>query len=778
VLTPFESIDLMARATVAAFLNSLWGGIALTGLVGCLLHVVRRTNATTRYLIWWATLLVLVCLPLLAGLIPLAGSGGGKPTTFVQHSVTTSPETSGNPVVIATPSEQAVGASSPLRDFDTRGDHHKGREVSLRQSPGSATVSRNHDPSNLPSSPFQRVLIFLQSAVRNLRLAIAPLFPFEFPPGRWALVLFAVWALVALAGIVRVVWSYLYLQRLKGRSESMSPRHQCRLRQWLLSLHVERSVRLCTSSEVRVPVTLGLTNAVILFPKDMADHLTEAEFNQVGLHELAHIRRWDDWTNLGQKLIESVLFFHPAVLWIGRQLNLEREIACDDWVVSLTGEPRPYAACLTKLVELTALPQRLDLAPGAVTVRKHLSRRVEMLLNKKREPSVRLCKLGLLISLGVLIAGALQFSRLIPLIALAEPRRSADQSEQGKASVVAGRLENQQGTAGLRVSKAEVAEHQGGQRQALGEGLERAAADLRNEADQGKRILNKQMRTIEKMVQAVTEQLHGAENQTHALDEQFLLKAQRAVEVEEKVSELTEQLKGTLYAAQDPSRKALPDVQGREFNLEQQPQLGQPLQPFGQPQQQQQQPGQSLQQRPGQPQTQHPFPLNPEAWDFEDGFEFDFGGQKLDIPESELLPQLVKIARTDANAEVRREALRAIARLHSEASVDALISIYDASKDGKTKEWIIRGLASNGSKKAAQKLVSIAQSDSDPQMRLQALRRLGDLAGSSHPEFFSAPRVGRRVHPPKPPNPPNPPTLAPAVPPAPAESAKPQEPAK
>jgi hypothetical protein len=350
-------------------------------------------------------------------------------------------------------------------------------------------------------------------------------------------------------------------------------------------------------------------------------------------------------------------------------------------------------------------------------------------------------------------------------------------------------LENQQELARLQISKAEGEKPQGEQRPTVGKGLERA------EADEGQRILDKQMRTIEKMVQAVTEQLHEAENQTHALDGQFLSKAQRAAELEEKVSELTQQLKGTISAAKDPFRKALSDVQGRDFNLEQQQQLGQPLQPFGQPRQQQQQLGQPLQQQldqplqqqqlgqpltqhPGQPEMQQSFPLNPEAWDFEDGFEFNFGGQKLEIPESELLPQLVKIARTDANAEVRREALRAIAKLRSEASVDALISIYDGSKDVKTKEWIIRGLASNGSKKSAQKLISIAQSDSDPQMRLQALRSLGDLAGSSHPGFFPTPGAGTRVRPPKTPNPPNAPALAPPAPPVPARPPKPQEPPK
>ena len=41
-----------------------------------------------------------------------------------------------------------------------------------------------------------------------------------------------------------------------------------------------------------------------------------AELNTILLHELAHLGRWDDWTNLAQKVLGALLFFHPAVWWI------------------------------------------------------------------------------------------------------------------------------------------------------------------------------------------------------------------------------------------------------------------------------------------------------------------------------------------------------------------------------------------------------------------------------------------------------------------------------
>jgi hypothetical protein len=71
----------------------------------------------------------------------------------------------------------------------------------------------------------------------------------------------------------------------------------------------------------------------------------------VELHR--HVRRWDDWTNFAQKLIEAILPIQPAVYWIGHRMSIEREMACDDWVVATTGTAKPYAASLTKVAELS-----------------------------------------------------------------------------------------------------------------------------------------------------------------------------------------------------------------------------------------------------------------------------------------------------------------------------------------------------------------------------------------------------------------------------------------
>jgi hypothetical protein len=87
--------------------------------------------------------------------------------------------------------------------------------------------------------------------------------------------------------------------------------------------------------------------------------LSLEELNQIVLHEVAHLRRWDDWTNLAQKIIRSLFFFHPAVWWIEKQVSLEREMACDDAVLATTARPRAYAECLTHLAEKSLVRRSL-----------------------------------------------------------------------------------------------------------------------------------------------------------------------------------------------------------------------------------------------------------------------------------------------------------------------------------------------------------------------------------------------------------------------------------
>ena len=89
---------------------------------------------------------------------------------------------------------------------------------------------------------------------------------------------------------------------------------------------------------------MSLIDPMIVLPKWTLGELSTSELNSILIHELAHIERRDDWTNLAQRILRALFFFHPAVWWVERQLSLEREMACDDVVLARTANQWPLPA--------------------------------------------------------------------------------------------------------------------------------------------------------------------------------------------------------------------------------------------------------------------------------------------------------------------------------------------------------------------------------------------------------------------------------------------------
>jgi hypothetical protein len=116
------------------------------------------------------------------------------------------------------------------------------------------------------------------------------------------------------------------------------------------------------------------------------------------LHEFAHLQRRDDWTNLAQKLLRTLFFFHPAVWWIEKQLCLERELACDDVVLAKTHNPRGYAECLVSLIEKRMQKQgahdsfgrrSMTLAQAVIGHARQISIRLAQILDGRRSADTR-----------------------------------------------------------------------------------------------------------------------------------------------------------------------------------------------------------------------------------------------------------------------------------------------------------------------------------------------------------------------------------------------------
>lgn len=154
------------------------------------------------------------------------------------------------------------------------------------------------------------------------------------------------------------------------------------------------------------PAVAGILRPVLLLPAGALAGLSPRELDFILAHEFAHIRRQDFLFGLLQAAVETLLFFHPAVWWVGHRMNLEREHACDDAALRITGDAREGARALARLAELS-LQSAPALAPAAGG--HHLLHRVRRLLtpastHRRRHP----------VALAPLLAAGL----LIPLVML------------------------------------------------------------------------------------------------------------------------------------------------------------------------------------------------------------------------------------------------------------------------------------------------------------------------------------------------------------------------
>src|SRR5206468_7636590 len=129
-------------------------------------------------------------------------------------------------------------------------------------------------------------------------------------------------------------------------------------------LGVAGAVRVLASAMARVPSTVGWHRPVILLPVSALTALTPGQIEMIVAHELAHIRRRDYLVNLMQTAIEILLFYHPAVWWLSREIRQEREHCCDDVAVAICGDPLVYARALTEIEALRSSPPQLAMAAG------------------------------------------------------------------------------------------------------------------------------------------------------------------------------------------------------------------------------------------------------------------------------------------------------------------------------------------------------------------------------------------------------------------------------
>ena len=159
------------------------------------------------------------------------------------------------------------------------------------------------------------------------------------------------------------------------------------------------------------PAVFGIRRPLLLLPAGMETRLAPAEYAAVVAHEICHVKRRDNLTQLLHMAVEAIFWFHPLVWWIGAQLLEERERACDEYVLSGGSRAEDYAGGILKICE-RCVENSVPCMAGASG--SNLTRRIEQIMIW-RASTLSATGKALLVGSGVvLLCGPIAMGLLVP----------------------------------------------------------------------------------------------------------------------------------------------------------------------------------------------------------------------------------------------------------------------------------------------------------------------------------------------------------------------------
>ena len=242
-------------------------------------------------------------------------------------------------------------------------------------------------------------------------------FTLPMPPVWLIFVAVGLWVGMVVAHVCRLALGLRALRRLVASSSPLDAEHVARLTRWQAARRSGRSAELRVSNDIAGACAVGFGRPTIVVSPQLAAAMNDEALEAIVLHEYAHLQRYDEWARVIQCVVLAVARWHPAVLWISRQIDVEREIACDQRVVAQACAPLAYARNLAEAAEFIASARGSAplLALGSSTTTPMLRLRVERLL---RFVPIRNRSFAVYASasvLAVVVAAALWLSQL-PLL--------------------------------------------------------------------------------------------------------------------------------------------------------------------------------------------------------------------------------------------------------------------------------------------------------------------------------------------------------------------------
>lgn len=355
-------------AITAAVFAGLWQGVLIAGVTWLVLRSLKSLGASTRYAIWLCALGALLVVPLATAAFSAQGD--------------------------AQPLAPAAARSSGAIEFTAAGTE----TVSTRQRVAAAVLHAT--PIRPPQTDSPQAVPPPFALPNRLRITI---------PESVTTVVALLWLLLALARLVKLVLALRQLGAIRRSASPWSSAHE---------------YPVLVSPRVGVPLAFGFLRPAVVLPASLPGEIGAEALQTIIVHESAHLRRYDVWTNALARVAEALLTLNPAAWFVMRRLSAEREIACDDCVVARTGSGDAFAHVLAGLATRVGPRAPIAAASATGTRRSTIVTRIEQLLDAAPR-QLGLSRAALAAAVGSLAVVALVIESVSPVFAYASPRFTA-----------------------------------------------------------------------------------------------------------------------------------------------------------------------------------------------------------------------------------------------------------------------------------------------------------------------------------------------------------------
>lgn len=260
-------------------------------------------------------------------------------------------------------------------------------------------------PVPAPRSQSQPIARGADTLLPPEQAAAAPRWRQIMIPPAFVLAIALLWALVALGRMIRLVMDLREITAIRREGHVWSEAYD-------FPVYV--------SKRVRVPIAIGFLQPAVILPSTIFEQVDRRALEAILIHEIAHLRRYDVWTNAFARVIEAFIALNPVSWFVARHISTERELACDDWVVARSDSSEAFVRALTAMAS-AAQSRTLVAAPSALGSQRAIIRRIEQLLDDARPRSLRFSTAALGGTLMLFTLFALTLQAISPVLAFAPP---------------------------------------------------------------------------------------------------------------------------------------------------------------------------------------------------------------------------------------------------------------------------------------------------------------------------------------------------------------------